>query len=391
MIIKRYLLRFFALATMLEILVALNGCQKYKDVNSSSSKNTEEITAVELMKNGCGAAVTQLDSLSEESLKLLKESGITFIKVHIPYPFASDGTLTTNYMTAKRAVKMIYNVGLEPVCQSFTPGGNAYNSSTGKVEWMSYLPNVFEDYDDAYFYKVLRNGTEYIAKDLKEYTNCWIVSNEPNLTVFTGPMTFEQIQKYITTCAEGLKSGNPSAYCGVNIFASADKNRAMRLIPMLYGENSALDYLGLDSYFGTLVEGGAESWDDYIYTYYNMTGVPIMITEFSYSSYVYEDNKRQNDSTGLAYNNAVCRDKRFSCEWDNHLRNEETQAEYARACLKIFKQHKEVIGWCWFSNIDKTGPCWECGDTNCPMESSWGLLRSDGTAKPVLNMFSTNQ
>ena len=85
---------------------------------------------------------------------------------------------------------------------------------------------------------------------------------------------------------------------------------------MLYGENSALDYLGLDSYFGTLVEGGAESWDDYIDTYYNMTGVPIMITEFSYSSYVYEDNKRQNDSTGLAYNNAVCRDKRFSCEWE---------------------------------------------------------------------------
>lgn len=84
----------FALATMLEILVALNGCQKYKDVNSSSSKNTEEITAVELMKNGCGAAVTQLDSLSEESLKLLKESGITFIKVHIPVSFASDGTLT---------------------------------------------------------------------------------------------------------------------------------------------------------------------------------------------------------------------------------------------------------------------------------------------------------
>ena len=172
MIIKRYLLRFFALATMLEILVALNGCQKYKDVNSSSSKNTEEITAVELMKNGCGVAVTQLDSLSEKSLKLLKESGITFIKVHIPYPFSNDGTLTTNYMTAKRAVKMIYNMGLEPVCQSFTPGGNAYNSSTGKVEWMSYLPNVFEDYDDAYFYKVLRNGTEYIAKDLKEYTNC---------------------------------------------------------------------------------------------------------------------------------------------------------------------------------------------------------------------------
>ena len=387
--IRRYL-SFFVIVAVLGAIAVSTGCQSHGGPDPVSSSQADTPPAVEMMKNGCGAAVTELDSLSEESLQTLKDSGITFVKVHIPYPFANDGTLSTNYMTAKRAVKMIYSVGLEPVCQSFTPGGNAYNASTGKVEWMSYLPNVFEDYDDEYFYKTVRTGTEYIAKDLKEYSNCWIVSNEPNLTVFTGPMTFEQIEKYITTSTEGLKAGNPNAYCGVNIFASADKNRAMRLIPMLYDENSMLDYLGLDSYFGTLVEGGAESWDDYIDTYYNIAGVPIMITEFSYSSYVYDEDKRQNDSAGLAYNNSVCRDKRFSFEWGDHVRNEETQAEYARMCLEIFKQHEEVIGWCWFSNIDKTGPCWECGDTNCPMESSWGLLRSDGTAKPVLNVFASN-
>ena len=155
---------------------------------------------------------------------------------------------------------------------------------------------------------------------------------------------------------------------------------------MLYGEKSNLDYLGLDSYFGTLVEGGAEDWEDYISTYYDLTNVPIMITEFSYSSYVWDETKRANDSQGLAYNSPVCRNKRFSYEWTGHERTEQTQAEYAQICIDIFKSHPEVIGWCWFSNVDKDGPCWECGDTYCPMESSWGLLHSDGSKKPVLDV-----
>lgn len=396
---KNRLIRIAAAVVALVILCMTAGCGSGKNADTSSLSPSQTQSSptsggdetVLMMKDGSGVAVTQLETLTEKSLGQLKDSGITFVKVHIPYPFGNDGSLTTNYITAKRAVKMIANAGLEPVCQSFTPGGNAYNSATGKVEWMSYLPNVFENYDDEYFYKLLRSGTEYIARDLKEYADCWIVSNEPNLTVFTGPMTFEQIDKYITTCAEGIKAGNKKAYCGVNIFASADKNRAMRLIPMLYDDDSVLDYLGLDSYFGTLVEGGAESWDEYIDTYYNIAGVPIMVSEFSYSSYVYDADKRQHDSSGLSYNNAVCRDKRFSFEWDGKERGEETQAEYAAKCLEIFKKHKEVIGWCWFSNIDKTGPCWECGDENCPMESSWGLFRSDGTAKPVTEVFANNK
>ncbi len=341
----------------------------------------------EMMKNGSGVAVTELDTLTEEHLKTLKDAGITFVKVHIPYPYESSGKLSNSYIAAKRAVKMIYEAGLEPVCQSFTPGGHAYNAATGRVEWMSYLPGVFKDYDDEYFYKLILAGCQYIGKDLKNYANCWIISNEPNLSVFTGPMTFGQIANYINTCAEGIKQGNPNAYCGVNLFGSADKNRAMKLIELLYTDDATLDYLGLDSYFGTLVEGGAESWDSYISTYYNVAKVPIMITEFSYSSYVYNEEDRKNDSTGLSYNSAVCRDKQFSFQWEGHERNEQTQVDYAKACLEIFKSHPEVIGWCWFSNIDKDGPCWECGDTKCPMESSWGLMHADGTPKPVLNVF----
>lgn len=378
------------ISLLLAAVLVLTACTPGPNSQTTQTQDTqpnETQGVIEMMKNGSGVAVTELNTLTEESLKVLKDAGITFVKVHIPYPFDSAGKPSNNYIAAKRAVKLIYDCGLEPVCQSFTPGGNAYNANTGKVEWMSYLPGVFENYDDEYFYELIFQGCQYIGKDLKQYAGCWIISNEPNLSVFTGPMTFEQIDNYITTCAKGIKQGNPTAYCGVNLFGSADKNRAMKLIELLYADDSVLDYLGLDSYFGTLVKGGAESWDSYINTYYNVAQVPILITEFSYSSYVYNEEDRKNDSTGLVYNSSVCRDKQFSFQWEGHERNEQTQADYARTCLEIFKSHPEVIGWCWFSNMDKDGPCWECGDKKCPMESSWGLLRADGTAKPVLAVF----
>lgn len=376
-------------------MLTMPGCQTGPaptETGSPSSRDTipekEEIT---MMQNGCGVAVTELDTLTEESLTVLRQAGVTFVKVHIPFPFDAAGNPSSGYIAAKRAVKLIAQCGLEPVLQSFTPGGNAYNAATGQVEWMSYLPNVFDSYDDPYFYKLITQGCTYIGKDLAPYGDCWIISNEPNIVAFTGPMTNEQICKYILTCAQAIKQGNTKAYCGVNIFGAADKAKAMRLLPKLYGEDACLDYLGLDSYFGTLVAGGAEDWDDYITSYHNVVNVPIMITEFSYSSYTYDPADRKEDSAGLKYNSPVCRDKQFSFEWGSHLRNEETQAMYARTCLEIFQKHPEVIGWCWFSNIDKNGPCWECGDTHCPMESSWGLLRSDGSAKPVLPVIGQQQ
>ncbi len=379
---KRFVFRRMLSAALILGALTLTACSGKKETDP----NAQNKEVIEMMKNACGVAVTELDTITEESLKTLKEAGVAFVKVHVPYPLDAAGKVAPGYLEVKRVIKLIRECGLEPVCQSFTPGGNAYNSATGRVEWVSYLPAVYEDYEDEYFYKMVLQGAEYIGRDLKEYADCWIISNEPNLTVFTGPLSFSQIARYISTCAEGIKKQNPKAYCGVNIFGSADKNRAMALLPELYGEDSNLDYLGLDSYFGTLVAGGAEDWDEYIDTYYEMVHVPIMITEFSYSSYVYEEGQRENDSQGLQYNSPVCRDKRFSFEWEGHTRNEQTQVEYAKACLDIFKKHEEVIGWCWFSNIDKAGACWECGDTNCPMESSWGLLRSDGTAKPVLDV-----
>ena len=104
-------------------------------------------------------------------------------------------------------------------------------------------------FDDEYFYKIALSGSEFIAKDLKKYCYHWLVSNEPDLNVFTGSMTLDQIARYLNSCAEGLKKGNSNALTGVNLFACINPSYSIQLIGKLYGQDSKMSFLGLDAYF----------------------------------------------------------------------------------------------------------------------------------------------
>ena len=374
------------------LLVFLPGCAAtpaisgtYRTASSDSSLQTGGVN--DTMDKDIGVACNDISVLSEESLMLLRDAGITFVKLHVPYPFEADGvTLNANYLALKRAMKMIHEAGLKVLAQSFTPGGTRYDATAGAVGWVSNLPNVFDGYEDPYFYKITETGTAYIAEDLKEYTNWWLVSNEPDVNVFTGPMTSEQIGDYLKAGARGLKKGNPQAKTGVNMMVSINPLYSLQLTSRIFDDQELFDFMGLDSYFGTLMAGSPESWNAYIEQFYQATGKPIVITEWAYSSAVY-DPSRAPASTGLSYNSPVCRDKAFSFEWEGHARSRETQAAYVEACLSIFQNNPHIIGSFWFCINDYDGPCWECGDLFCPMNSEWGLLTADNQPKPAYEAF----
>ncbi len=354
---------------------------------SSGTSAVPDSRKYDLMNDGMGITCNDISSLTNEVLDALKKAGFEYIKIHVPYPFEANGsTITTNYLHAKLAMKKIKEHGMAVLAQSFTPGGNRYDSKTGTIGWFSNLPDVYSSFDDPYFYKIARAGCEYISRDLKDYATHWLVTNEPDINVFTGSMTIDQISAYILACAEGLDSGNPGVKTGVNLFVSVNPSYSLQIVKNIYKTGTPLDFLGLDSYFGTLVEGSPESWSNYIDQFYAASGAPILITEWAYSSAVYDPSLVKANS-GLKYNSDVCRNKKFSFEWAGHERNKETQAEYVTACMKIFSEHPAVIGSFWFCIQDFDGPCWECGEIKCPMNSEWGMLRSDNTAKPALDAY----
>lgn len=320
------------------------------------------------MKNEVGVTINNQGKITDEVVQTLKEHGITYVRIVFPYPFGADGvSVNAGYVMAKKVATQFHDQGIKVMAQSMWPGGMGYNSASGAVEWTSYYPNVFADYEDEYFYKMVKSAAKFMAEDLKDICSTWLVSNEIDIYTYTGPMTFTQIVRFVEATAEGVKDGNPAASCGVNMLVEVYEAKSLKFVRELYGPDSVLDWLGLDGYYGTLQEGDPETWEGYINTFYEAAQVPIVITEWSYSS-------AENDPLG------TCK-----YQWEGHgARGPEVQAEYVTACMEVFARHPEIIGTFWYALHDETGVCWECGNPECNLYSSWGLLNADNTTKPSL-------
>ncbi|MBS5479632.1 MAG: glycosyl hydrolase 53 family protein [Clostridiales bacterium] len=335
------------------------------------------------MQKSVGVTLGDIDLVTEDNMHRMQEAGIDLIRLNIPYPFEPDGvTPTANYMAVRRAAVKLTEEGFHLMCQTFWPGGIGYDSRTGKVGWISNLPEVYDGFDDPYFTAITAQAVKYIAEDYRDLCAWWLVSNEPDINVYTGSMTPDQIAAYLHTGAKALKSVNPHNRVGINLMVSVNPAYSMQILQKAYGGDGEglFDFVGLDSYFGTLMEGSPESWGGYIDQFSALSGKPVVITEWSYSSYAYKTEDGNHD-VGTA--NPVCRNKRFQAEWEGHERGEASQAEYVTACLTAFQNNPQVIGSIWYAYSDYEGACWECGDTGCPMYSSWGLVGADGSPKPA--------
>lgn len=320
------------------------------------------------MENEVGVTVNYTDRITDEVIEQMKENGITYVRIFFYYPFNSDGsTPNISYITTKKIAQKFYDAGFKIMAQSFWPGGRGYDAQTNTIRWISNLPEVYSGFDDEYFYKIAQSATKYMAKDLADICSTWLISNEIDISTYTGSMTFDQIVRYVEACTAGVREGNPNASCGVNMLVEVNEAWSKRFVEALYGEEPMLDWLGLDGYYATIQAGGPETWEYYINTFYEAAKVPIVITEWSYSS-------AESDPLG------TCK-----YQWEGHEnRGPEVQAEYVTACMEIFSRHPEVIGTFWYALHDSDDVCWECGNPECNLYSTWGLLNVDSSPKPSL-------
>ena len=171
------------------------------------------------------------------------------------YPFrdASGKTVSDSFSKARAAAIKLASAGFTVVGQTCWPGGMGADSS-GQRTWLLHtgIPEAYARYDEDLTYDKMAEATRYIARSLKKYVEYWLVSNEPDIETYTGPMTDAQILRYINSCAKGIKEGNPNAKCGINLLGLVNPARSKLFVSRLYGNDSCLDWLGLDGYFGSL-------------------------------------------------------------------------------------------------------------------------------------------
>lgn len=243
------------------------------------------------------------------------------------------------------------------------------------------------------YYRNYHRVCSFFAEEFKDLIDWWQVANELDIWIFRRPLTMDQSVEFLKAGIRGLKDTNPTLKVGINITlypslpgevdGNTDEHEGLVLARGIYGDPGLpVDYAGFDSYPGTWRKGGPESWHGYLDGFYKLTGKPIIIQEFGYSSA--GEMMSEQESLGDAY---PCTVKKWRFCW-NGGHTLEIQAEFLKESLRIFSEHPHVIGATYYSWKDaKT--CWQCGQPDCPAETAWGLLDHKGRCKPAYDVFKS--
>ena len=333
----------------------------------------------------------------------LREAGIGWVRFDCPYPF-EGGELSESYVSYREQCRR-YNgdgigvIAISPFASAFTKAGVDAASAEG-------LRTVGE---------VCR----FIAEDFAGMKVCWQAANEMYIPHFREPLTEAQAADFLAASIRGLKSGDPSAAVGHN---SVDRDMTFPL-EAVEEKCGGSDYIGLDLYDGTWSAGGPDSFEERIDALAQRTGKPVILMEFGFSSMgagsedigadalrwaaergfsSLDDAVRRMDEF-LGHFPPLCRERVLSCAEEDRVaclmscfphvlktwpapapipHTEEGQAEFYRNLLPRLRKNPNLGGAVIYCMQDSES-CFFCGESDCPCEIAWGLLRTDGTPKPA--------
>jgi len=250
-------------------------------------------------------------------------------------------------------------------------------TSMPKIAGTPGSPTYFDHY---------RRICAFLGKEYQGLIDYWQVANELDIWIFRDTLTLDQSIDFLKAGIVGLKESGPQLKVGINITlfpslpgevdGNTDLHEGVYIAKAIYRDSGLdLDYAGFDSYPGTWRRGGPESWNDYLDAFHELTGKPVLIQEFGYASEG-EVMTEEEDKSGIY----PCAAKKWRFAWrGGHTR--EIQAEFIDESFRIFSQKPYVIGAIYF-RWDDPETCWQCGESDCPAETAWGLVDRNGNPKP---------
>jgi hypothetical protein len=315
---------------------------------------------------------------------LMKAAGVGWLRAGTGFPYQSvdQSEHSERFTRSLSRLRDLSSKGFRLLGSTPGPGSSRFDPTAGKTIWKPSLPESAGAVESDSYYAVLRRSCEEIGKATRGLVDYWQIANEPDIDIFRGPLSDELMVRFLKTSAAGVKKANPSARCGINIGELTPRGKL--LIEALYDGSGLFDYVGLDGYFGSWQPGGPQNWVTYIDAAHALSGVPVIINEWGYSSLGSSPNAGKLDPT-RPYNQDVC----SSGAWHKVWKREHTpaeQAEYLGECLRIFAASPHVIGNFFFKWRDDP-TCWQCGQPLCPAECAWGMTDVHQAPKPAYHAY----
>ncbi len=307
---------------------------------------------------------------------MIKEAGIQWVRLSFAFPYKDKigGTLSDDFLKDLAEAKKVHQLGLNIMGVTPLAGVMDYSKKDNKTEWTPRIPSWAGSINSDSYYVTYQKACEELGRETRGIVQMWQVSNEMDITVFRGPLSIQQAERFLLAGARGLKQGNPEVKADINpagLDTGEPLYRALYTIP-----DTPFDYAGIDGYFGSWEPGGPQDWIPVIEKIHDITGKPVLINEWGYSSL-----EGSGKPLGRKVGNPVCEQQKWNHEWGGG-HTPAVEAAYIRIAMKIFATYPNVAG-CFFYDWEDQAVCYHCGTKGCPAECGWGLLDVEGKPKPA--------
>ncbi len=345
-----------------------------------------------------------------ENMDQIRAAGIRWVRFDIPFPFDKDGSVSKSYAAFREKClrfrkKGIQVMAVSPFADDFIDHGMDPRTEKGKAD-------------------VIRVA-EFLICDLKQCIGGLQIANEIGIPRFTLPLTVAESAEFLGIQAKAMQPLKGDILVGYNSAGPA-ADLHCRMKPWL----PYMDYVGVDMYLGCFdnYPGFLCLFDVMLRYLWAYTGKPILIQEYGYISEGAPKTKSEKRAILQSYGvdspkeaaanieafvsrlpdsfarhvpylakNDVGRyyDLVFRSDLRQHLYKEMPhqtkipgyphtpagQARFFRDTISRFYKIPFVCGAFVYCYRDSE-TCYICGQSDCPVETRWGLVTCKGEPKP---------
>ena len=366
-----------------------------------SSPETEAFREKEFICGTCHA---------HEQFDLLKEANIKWMRIDVPFPYNQDGSINPAFLAFKERARQYKENGIKIMAVTPYPlQYGIYGADMRNEEGMKKCCEI----------------TTFIFNEIKDLVGGIQITNEMGIPRFTIPFTMKEAAKFIGEQMKTLYPIKGDVLIGYNSAGPQADLHSMMKTYLKY-----CDYVGVDIYIGCFgaFPQGMFLYDVLLRYLWAMTKKPVILQEFGYISGGHPKSKDEKikllnrygvsspaemkkdpakfvDMLPEHFSEHVKKlagddenryyDLLFKSDLKDHLYCElpavtkipgydhtpDGQAKFYSKILKKLYKKKYLCGaiiYC-FEDSEK---CYICGQSDCPVETRWGLVDRQNNPKP---------
>ncbi len=386
---------------------------RYVALNAGTSffkpQSSDEVDALKEKTGGFIKGVCH----PNENYEQIAEANIEWVRFDISnMPYDENGEPTPGYLSFKERAKGYVDKGFKVM--AITPYPD------------DYIEAGLDPRDEANKAKI-QEIAKFYATDLQGIVSAFQITNEMGIEHFTLPLTYEEAAYFIGIQCEAMQDVKGDIIVGYNLAGTT----LFEICRLMKPYHEYCDYVALDLYLGCFENIFKEIWvyDALLRYIWSYTGKPVLLNEFGYMGYGDVKTEEQKNEILQSYgfaneeearkdimklinnlpedfkehmlsleyaNEQELADKLFDTELASHLYRElqggyqlndyrhtpEDQGKFFEDTFERLYNLDFLCGAIVYCYEDSDA-CYICGQSDCPVETGWGLVDLNGKPKPA--------